>query len=99
MLFYFLSDCFVDEGAEADVAGHVLVDPVEEVLIQPDSGRPLRRCLALGATGLGGLLGFLRRHLKILDRLTEYVNFLFGECGGSVIASHYATSDHRHLRC
>ena len=89
----------IHERAEADGAGDVLVDPVEEVLVQPDGGGLLGRGGAFGATGLGGLLGFLRRHRKFLDRLTEYVNHLFGECGDSVIASHYATSDHRHLRC
>ena len=95
----FLPHRLVHERAEADVAGDVFVDPVEEVLVQPDRGGLLGRGGAFGATGLGGLLGFLRRHRKFLDRLTEYVNLLFGECGDSVIASHYATSDHRHLRC
>lgn len=93
------ANCLVHERTQADVAGDVFVDPVEEVLVQPDGGGLLGRGGAFGATGLGGLLGFLRRHRKFLDRLTEYVNLLFGERGDSVIASHYATSDHRHLRC
>ena len=57
-----LSNGLVHEGAEADVAGDVFVDPVEEVLVQPDGGGLLGRGGAFGATGLGGLLGFLRRH-------------------------------------
>jgi len=30
---YFLSDGFVDEGAETHVAGYIVVDPVEQILI------------------------------------------------------------------
>ena len=57
-----LSHRLIHKRAEADVAGDVFVDPVEEVLVQPDGGGLLGRGGAFGATGLGELLGFLRRH-------------------------------------